>query len=161
MNQKENKTDERLVEYQTNKLHELISEVHGCCKERVFLEAKMFGLPPAVLKCLMIFDGQRYITGMEVAGKLEVAKSRATVIIDGLERKGMIQRVADPNDARVKLISLTQAGHNKVREIEDFVFHLHHQLLEHIEPSQRANVIAALEVLRSSMKEVKARMSSG
>jgi DNA-binding MarR family transcriptional regulator len=107
----------------------------------------------------MLFEGHKYLTGVEIAGMLEVAKSRATVIIENLEKRGLVQRSADPNDARVKLISLTPAGQRKVREIEEFMFDLHQQLLGQIDPDQRAGVIAALETLRSSMEAVKAQFS--
>ena len=72
-------------------------------------------------------------------------------------RSYYVQRSADPNDARVKLISLTPKGQRKVREIEEFMFDLHQQLLSQIDPSQRANVITALETLRTSMEAVKAQ----
>lgn len=154
-----NKTNnERVLEYQANKLQELIGELHNCCKERYTTEAKAFRLPQAELKCLMLFDGHKYLTGIEIAGLLEVAKSRATVIIENLENKGLVQRAPDPNDARVKLISLTPAGQRKVREIEEFMFALHQQLLGQIDPAQRTGVITALETLRSSMEAVKAKL---
>ena len=151
--------DVRVLEYQANKLQELISELHNCCKERYSDEAKAFKVPQAELRCLMLFEGHKYLTGIHIAGLLEVAKSRATVIIENLERKGLVQRSPDPNDARVKLISLTPAGQRKVREIEEFMFELHQQLLGQIDPAQRAGVINALETLRSSMEAVKAQMS--
>ena len=50
------------------------------------------------------------------------------------------------------------AGQHKVREIEEFMFDLHQQLLSQIDPAQRAAVITALETLRSSMEAVKAQM---
>ena len=151
-------SDVQVLEYQANKLQELISEVHNCCKDRFSHEARAFKMPQAELKCLMLFEGHKYLTGIEIAGMLEVAKSRATVIIENLDRKGLVQRSADPNDARVKLISLTPKGQRKVREIEEFMFDLHQQLLSQIDPSQRANVITALETLRTSMEAVKAQL---
>lgn len=151
--------DDRVLEYQANKLQELISEVHNCCKDRFAHEAKAFKMPQAELKCLMLFEGHKYLTGIEVAGMLEVAKSRAAVIIENLEKKGLVQRSPDPNDARVKLINLTPKGQRKVREIEDFMFDLHQQLLNQIDPAQRPNVINALETLRSSMEAVKAKLT--
>jgi DNA-binding MarR family transcriptional regulator len=154
------KPDTRLIEYQSNKLQQLISDVHNCCKDRIYLEAKMFNLPASELKCLMLFDGRKYLTGVEIASQLEVAKSRATVILDSLARKGFIQRMPDPNDARVKLVSLTPAGYKKIKEIEDFIFHLYHQLLSQIEATQRPGIIAALEVLTSTMKSMKAQMQA-
>ncbi len=151
--------DVRVLEYQANKLQELISEVHNCCKDRFSREAKAFKMPQAELRCLMLFEGHKYLTGIEIAGMLEVAKSRATVIIENLERKGLVQRSPDPNDARVKLINLTPTGQKKVREIEEFMFQLHQQLLGQIDPAQRTNVITALETLRSSMEAVKAQLN--
>jgi DNA-binding MarR family transcriptional regulator len=150
--------DDRVLEYQANKLQELISEVHNCCKDRFAHEAKAFKMPQAELKCLMLFEGHKYLTGIEIAGMLEVAKSRAAVIIENLEKKGLVQRSPDPNDARVKLINLTPKGQRKVREIEDFMFDLHQQLLRQITPTQRTSVITALETLRSSMEAVKAQL---
>ena len=159
MNDKERTLDKALIEYQSNKLQQLISDMHNCCKDRIYLEAKMFNLPASELKCIMLFEGHRYLTGVEIAGTLEVAKSRATVILDSLAKRGFIQRMPDPNDARVKLVSLTPAGYKKVKEIEDYVFHLYHQLLSQIETTQRPGVIAALEILTSTMKAMKAQMS--
>jgi DNA-binding MarR family transcriptional regulator len=150
--------DDRVLEYQANKLQELIGEVHNCCKDRFSHEAKAFKMPQAELKCLMLFEGHKYLTGIEIAGMLEVAKSRAAVIIENLEKKGLVQRYPDPNDARVKLINLTPKGQRKVREIEDFMFDLHQQLLRQIAPAQRVNVITALETLRTSMEAIKAQL---
>ena len=158
MNNVNRTTDLRVIEYQANKLQELISELHNCCKERYTKEAKAFKMPQAELRCLMLFEGHKYLTGIQIAGLLEVAKSRATVIIENLEKKRLVQRSQAPNDARVKLISLTPAGQRKVREIEEFMFSLHQQLLDHIDPAQRTGVINALETLRSSMEAVKAQL---
>ncbi len=159
MNDVNTTNDVRVLEYQANKLQELISELHNCCKERYSHEAKAFKMPQAELRCLMLFEGHKYLTGIQIAGLLEVAKSRATVIIENLDKKGMVQRSQDPNDARVKLINLTPVGQRKVREIEEFMFALHQQLLDQIDPSQRTGVITALEALRSSMEAVKAQLA--
>jgi DNA-binding MarR family transcriptional regulator len=106
----------------------------------------------------VLFEGHRYLTGMEIAAKLEVAKSRAAVILNSLEEQGYVQKIVAPNDARVKLVSLTPKGQRKVREIEGFTFRLHRTLLGNIESSNRSNVISALETLRSAMQEAKGHL---
>ena len=158
MNDVNQTNDVRVLEYQANKLQELIGELHNCCKERYATEAKAFKVPQAELRCLMLFEGHKYLTGIQISGLLDVAKSRATVIIENLVKKGLVQRSQDPNDARVKLINLTPVGQRKVREIEEFMFTLHQQLLDHIDPIQRTGVITALETLRSSMEAVKSHL---
>ncbi|MEJ2269749.1 MAG: hypothetical protein P8Y04_08250, partial [Desulfobulbaceae bacterium] len=62
--------DIRVLEYQANKLQELISELHNCCKERYSDEAKAFKMPQAELRCLMLFEGHKYLTGIQIAGLL-------------------------------------------------------------------------------------------
>ena len=108
----------------------------------------------------MLFEGHRYLSCGEIAGKLQVAKSRACVVLVSLEKKGYVRKTSDPNDDRVKLISLSPVGQCKVKEIEDYIFHLHHQLFEQIPFSLRTTVINSLEVLNASMKEMKAKMTA-
>ncbi len=158
MNRDRDGSDRNLIEYQTNRLQELIADLHGCCQDRIYQEARRFGLPPAEIKCLLLFQGYKYLTAIEIAGMLEVAKSRATVILDGLEGKKLIRRDPDPADARVKLTSLTPQGLKKVQEIEEFIFSLHVKFLTEIEPEQRAGVVSALETLTLSMDMVKKQL---
>jgi DNA-binding MarR family transcriptional regulator len=86
---------------------------------------------------------------------LDVAKSRVTKIINGLIQKRLVESTDDPNDARVKLIGLTQEGQRKSKELGAMVTDLHQRLLLEFEPEQRKMVISCLEVLRSSMEAVK------
>ena len=95
MNNVNRATDLRVIEYQANKLQELISELHNCCKERYTKEAKAFKMPQAELRCLMLFEGHKYLTGIQIAGLLEVAKSRATVIIENLEKRNCAVRAQE------------------------------------------------------------------
>jgi len=44
-------------------------------------------------------------------------KSQITRMVASLERKGLVQREADPNDARVSLLSLTDKGRDAVHRI--------------------------------------------
>jgi len=150
--------DTRMVEYQTNRLQELIAELYGCCRDRLFYEANKFNLSQAEVRCLRLFEGHKYLLAMEIADKLEVAKSRVTVLLDSLGKKGLIQRIPAPGDARVKLVNLTPAGQYTGMKVEGYVFHLHRQLLEGIPAAQRTTVIAALETLHASMQAMKASM---
>ncbi|MBU0730291.1 MAG: MarR family winged helix-turn-helix transcriptional regulator [Proteobacteria bacterium] len=154
MNDKQDQ-DLRLTGYQTNKLQELLAEMHDCCKERIFYQAHSFDLLVSELKTILLFEDRKYLTCIEIANRLEVAKSRATVIIDGLVNKVLVARAADPNDARVKLISLTATGLKKMLEIDEFIFEIHFKLLNKIDPSQRAGVISAIETLRTAMESMR------
>jgi DNA-binding MarR family transcriptional regulator len=147
--------------YQTHRLQELMGEMVHCCQERLLLQAKRFNLPQAELKCLTLFGQERYLTVKGLAQKLEVAKSRVTILLEGLVHKGLLTRAQDPHDARVRLFSLTPPGRQKLAEVQDFLLDIHTSLLANINPEQRGDVLLALEALRASMEVVKEKCTQG
>jgi len=155
MKDKPSETVDVLLGYQTQRLQDLIEEILHCCKKRTVFLSKKFDIPEAELRCLMLFGEERYLTAKGISQKLDVAKSRVTKIINGLIQKRLVESTDDPNDARVKLIGLTQEGQRKSKELGAMVTDLHQRLLLEFEPEQRKMVISCLEVLRSSMEAVK------
>jgi DNA-binding MarR family transcriptional regulator len=158
MNNKTTNSDQKLSTYQAGRLKELIEEIIHCCQERVFFQSQKFNLTPAELRCILLFNNEKYLTVKGMAQKLEVAKSRVTKIMEGLLKKKLIQCIDDPGDARVKLFSPTPAGQKKTEELNDFIKKIHHHLLTNLKPEDRKVVLSSLELLRSSMEAVKARM---
>jgi DNA-binding MarR family transcriptional regulator len=59
---------------------------------------------------LLIRLAQAPMTLREIAQAVEVDPSAATVGVDRLERRGLVQRGAHPDDHRRKLVHLTDAG---------------------------------------------------
>ena len=158
MNNRDNDSIDVLLDYQSQKLQDLIEEIVQCCKERTSYLSKKFDIPEAELRCLMLFGEERYLTAKRISQKLDVAKSRVTKIINGLVKKRLVESIDDPKDARIKLIGLTSKGQKKSRELSDFTKDLHQKLLLEFEPEQRKMVISCLEILRASMEAVKNQM---
>ena len=146
---------EELVRYQTRKLQELMNELMECCGDKTSLQSKMLDLPAAEIGCLRLFNGERYLTAKAIAQRLGVAKSRVTKIVGGLIRKRLAERVVDPKDSRVKLISLTRSGLEKCREIDQVLSVNPRALLLALSPEERPRVISALELLRTAMEGIK------
>ena len=149
------KIDEEPMGYQVSRLQDLINEIVNCCQDKRLYESQRFGLPYAELRCLMLFEGERYLTVKGIAQRLEVAKSRVTKLVDGLVEKGLVETIVDPRDARIKLINLTPAGRAKSGEIAAFHSEIHAKILLRIEAEERLNTLSYLEVLRSAMEAVK------
>jgi DNA-binding MarR family transcriptional regulator len=148
----------QVSQYQASRLKTLIEEISFCCQERLLILSQKFHLTQAELRTILLFKNERYLTVTSMAQKLEVAKSRVTKVLDGLMKKKMIQRIDDPEDARIKLISLTSTGQRKTKEIDEFTTDMHHQLVLSLNPEERKSVIGSLEVLRASMEMVKASL---
>lgn len=158
MNEKLALNGAELLAYQAERLQELIRETVQCCEDRKLYESQRFSLPYAELKCLMLFDGQRYLTLKEMAKHLDVAKSRVTKLVSGLLDKGLVVQADDPRDRRIKLITLTPTGREKADEIRDFQRLIHRKLLLQMDVQERRSVLLCLEVLRSAMESVKAEL---
>jgi DNA-binding MarR family transcriptional regulator len=144
--------------YQLVKFQELIAKLFQCCQERMQYQCERFGLPDAELRCLVLFGQERYLTAKSISLKLNVVKSRVSKIIDGLISKNLIQRIKDPEDSRVMLLSLTPAGQKKLSEINAFLTEIHGQVLSQMAPDQRQAMLTNLEILKASMEAVKEMM---
>jgi DNA-binding MarR family transcriptional regulator len=152
--------NEDLLKYQTDRLKDLIIELLKCCDDRKLYEIARFKLPQAELKCLMLFGAERYLTVTGIAQKMEVAKSRITKIVNNLVLKKLVKQMNDPQDTRIKLISLTSAGHEISREIGAFQGEIFRHILLHLAVEERKTTLASLETLRSAMEAVKERMTA-
>jgi DNA-binding MarR family transcriptional regulator len=122
-------------------------------------QCERFDLPDAEFRCLMLFGQERYLTAKGIASKMNVVKSRVSKIVEGLLKKNLIQRIKDPEDSRVSLLSLTPQGHEKVNRINAFLKDVHHQVLLQIAPDQRKAVLTNLDILKASMEAVKEMMT--
>jgi len=158
MNNKIVRPSEKLAVYQGQRLKELIEGIIHCCQERVLFQSQKFNLTPAELRCILLFKSEKYLTVKGIAQKLEVAKSRVTKIMEGLIHKKLVQCIDDPEDARVKLCSLTPVGQKKTDEIDDFITEIHQQLLSNLKIGERKSVLHSQEILRSSMEIVKEKL---
>jgi DNA-binding MarR family transcriptional regulator len=145
-------------EFQLEQFQSLILKLFQCCQERMQYQCDRFELPDAELRCLMLFGDERYLTAKGIALKMNVVKSRVSKIVDGLIRKNLIQRIKDPEDSRVSLLSLTSAGNEKLNEINIFLKDVHYQVLSQITPDQRKAVLTNLDILKASMEAVKEMM---
>lgn len=147
--------------HQVGRLNELIEDVRRCCEDRQLFECLEFGLPYSEIRCLMLFGNERYLTVKGIAERMGVAKSRVTKIVNDMNKKGLIERAADPADGRVRLLRLTAEGRRAVEQIADLQKRLQTKILEKLEPADRSRVISGLELLRSAMHEAKAEMQGG
>jgi DNA-binding MarR family transcriptional regulator len=158
MNKLASKINEDVLGYEAQRLQGLIAAMLKCCEDRKLFETGKFGLPYAELRCLLLFEGERYLTVKGIAQKMDVTKSRVTKIVNGLMKKGLVRQIDDPGDARIKLISLTPAGQEKAQEIADFQRELHRQILLRLDADERKGVFSYLELLRAAMESVKEQL---
>jgi DNA-binding MarR family transcriptional regulator len=147
-----------ISDYQIQQFQTLVTKLFQCCQERAQYQCERFQLPDAELRCLLLFGEERYLTSKGIAYKMNVVKSRVTKIVNGLVKKKFIQRIPDPEDSRITLLSLTAHGQKKLNEINKFYDFVNHQVLLQMEPEQRKTMLTNLDILKASMESVKEMM---
>ncbi len=155
MNDEALKPTGELLQYQTARLKDLIEGILNCCHMQTSFLSRKFEMPQAEIRCILLFRGERYLTVKGISQKLDVAKSRVTKIVDGLQTKGFIDISEDPRDGRVKLLSLTHRGHEKCEEMGQYIWKTHEKLLLELDAEERRSVISSLDLLRVGMESVK------
>ncbi|HAY37899.1 MAG TPA: MarR family transcriptional regulator [Desulfobacteraceae bacterium] len=158
MNQLNEKNSSEISNYQIQQFQTLVTKLFQCCQERIQYQCERFDLPDAELRCLMLFDEERYLTSKSIAYKMNVVKSRVTKLIGGLFKKKLVQRIPDPEDSRITLLSLTSEGQQKLNEIKAFHDFVNHQVLLQMEPEKRKTMLTNLDLLKASMEAVKEMM---
>jgi DNA-binding MarR family transcriptional regulator len=65
---------------------------------------------PLAAALLQLDPGQGPLSRRALADRLICDPSNVTFLVDRLEERGLVQRVVDPDDRRIKALSLTPAG---------------------------------------------------
>jgi len=85
----------------------LIGRIHKAGKAPVWAD---FELSPSQAQLLWLVEPDRPVAMNELANGLYCDASNVTGLVDRLESRQLIERRADPNDRRLKLIAVTPAG---------------------------------------------------
>jgi DNA-binding MarR family transcriptional regulator len=109
-------------------------------------EAKQHGLDPLLHQALLQIFGTAEgdeLAVNKLAGRLDVPPAFASRLVSQLEEQGLAERRQSTRDRRVTLLSLTEAGIQRLREIDDAVHYQIAYFQRQLDPHQQ---IAALSI---------------
>ncbi|MFE6668310.1 MarR family winged helix-turn-helix transcriptional regulator [Streptomyces sp. NPDC057697] len=90
-----------------------------------------------------------------LAQEFDVAPRTVTTLVDGLERRGLVQRAPDPHDRRAVLVSVTDKGNTLMEEIEWGRQALADELVNGLTRDERVEFARLLNKLRPAIKSEK------
>jgi DNA-binding MarR family transcriptional regulator len=90
-----------------------------------------------------------------------VTKATVTGLIDGLERDGLVERLADPTDRRASLVRLTAASRKFLDEFLPAHFSGVSELMAGLDAAERAEVIRLAGKIREGIARVTCGGASG
>jgi DNA-binding MarR family transcriptional regulator len=105
------------------------------------------------LKALLLISEEEGIRMRELARKLGGSFSNATVLVDRLVDRGLVERLADPQDRRVVLVRSTGEGRRLIEQLFTSWQILSAPLLEALDPQALSTVRAALRALLEAARQ--------
>lgn len=92
-------------------------------------------------------------TQAALAEEIGADKSRIIGTLDELQAAGLISRTPDPDDRRVRLLSITESGSRVRRSARAGIQANEDRLLAQLSPGDRAGFLRAIEVLSALSRE--------
>lgn len=129
----------------------LISRIKEAANELIIKELKLAGyenIAPShgdILYLLYNFDE---ITMQEIANKIHRTKATTTVLVDKLEKQGLLKRVKSTTDNRCTFVKLTDSGKNFKPVFENISKKLNEKVYAHI-------TIENAELLENLLKQIR------
>jgi DNA-binding MarR family transcriptional regulator len=111
------------------------------------------GISMAQLHILYTLQRHGQMPMSRLAEVLNVSLSNATGLIDRIEERGFVERTRVPEDRRIVLIRVTEAGERMLGEIDALSDELLRSVLEHLDRSKLAGVGQAVASLRDALGE--------
>ncbi len=108
------------------------------------------GLSVSAYEALRVLSGadEQRMKRVELAERLVLTPSGVTRLLDGLEKAGLVERVACPEDLRISYTQLTEAGEQKLEAASCGHVRLVRSVLEeHLRPDEIAALAELLEKL--------------
>lgn len=105
------------------------------------------------LKALLLINEEKVIRMRELARKLGGSFSNATVLVDRLVDRGLVERLVEPDDRRVVLVQTTKQGKALIEQLITSWRALSESILERMDPDDLAALTRGLNAVLQASKE--------
>lgn len=96
-----------------------------------------------------------------LAEMLDVSMSAATGLVDRVEERGFVERIRVPEDRRIVLARITDAGRQMLDDVELIRGELIEQVLDGLDDEQIAVVASAMTSIRAALEGASSDLTSG
>lgn len=126
--------------------------------ERVQKVCRQYGLTLSIANVLAIIDGaDEPLAPCTIQKRLLVTGGAVTQMLDALEQRNLIRRVANPNDRRSVLIEITAEGQRLRRESEPELNRRDEVWMAGLEPDEQAQLVVLLDKVYAHLETLSAQ----
>jgi DNA-binding MarR family transcriptional regulator len=143
--------NQKRFDEQVKKLHQEVIELIKKYQFRDRNQMVCCGL--SVSQCYILETLRRYgsLTMKSLAEKMHLSISTITRVLEPLVRKGYVERTEDPDDRRIRHISLSNSGKQVYQQSWENVIRSEKIILEHFPPEHRDLLIELLQKLNKAV----------
>ena len=134
----------------------LVHEVSRLLKRRFEDEAKSFGVTMPQWRTLVEIHRQDRVSQVALAACIDSDPMTLSGILDRLEKRGLIERFADPNDSRAKLARLTREGAALVARARRVGIEMQEIALSGLSAGEREDLVEKLRHIRANLNNLTA-----
>ena len=141
---------------QTNNILPLLRELVRCyqvIEKYSSSHVRWMGLTPSQFDIIATLGDTPGMTFRELGGKTLITKGTVTGVVDRLEGKRLVKRVAVPQDGRCSVVMLTRAGEREFKRV--FLPHV-----DHMGKAFGKIKAAELDALRVKLRELRGVLDS-
>lgn len=113
-------------------------------------QCQAHGLSMTHFQVLAILDADGPTPMSRLAEQMQMGFSNVTGIVGRLEERGVVTRVHDDDDRRMVRASLTAAGVDMLKQVEETRLAHMRQLVDALTAAEQASVLAALRTLSTA-----------
>lgn len=139
------------VDRHVAEIEELLRNVGTILKKRGRDILSSFDITPPQLEALLVLREFGDLTMGELCGKMYLACSTATDLIDRMERNALIERVRDTSDRRVIRLKVLDKGTRVIDEVLEVRRDYLSNILSELSVSDKERLIHSLEQLNYLM----------
>lgn len=129
----------------------LVHEVARLMKRRFEEEARAHGITLPQWRVLAQVAMNEGISQVALAAATDTDPMTISGVLDRLEKRGLIDRYADPTDSRAKLARLTSEGEEIFSSARKVGLAMYEAAIEGVTPEERQTVISALSKMRDNL----------
>jgi MarR family 2-MHQ and catechol resistance regulon transcriptional repressor len=129
------------------KLFIVLSRAYKAINEHVNKVIQASGLNPTEFAVLELLYHKGDQPMQQIGGKILLASGSITYVVDKLEQKGMLKRIACPKDRRVTYAQITEDGKKFIQEIFPEHAELIDKLMSTLNESEKLEAIDLLKKL--------------
>lgn len=115
----------------------LLSETASLMRERTVQAMESFNIPPRALHLLTVLESESGLTQQCLCKIARLDRASVVLLIDQLEKQGLVERAKHPSDRRCHILQITKKGRETHKKISAVTEKIQNEFLDPLPEKQR------------------------